>query len=70
MVSAKTRPSSARICEGLGFLGIEIDDSRNSEGAEPISKEASRVAIFVLRKDEELMVGRSVRCIVGLGVTS
>jgi acetate kinase len=50
----------ARICEGLGFLGIEIDDSRNAEGAALISKDASRVAIRVLRTDEELMIARSV----------
>jgi len=50
----------ARICDGLGFLGIEIDDARNTENASLISTDAGRVAVRVLRTDEELMIARSV----------
>jgi len=60
----------ARICEGLGFLGIDLNESRNAESAALISKEASRVAIRVIRTDEELMIARSVCRIVGLGAAS
>jgi acetate kinase len=50
----------ARICEGLGFLGIELDKSRNSKTAAVISKNSSRVAVRIIRTDEELMIARSV----------
>ena len=50
----------ARICEGLGFLGIQLNEMRNLENAALISNEASRVAVRVIRTDEELMIARSV----------
>lgn len=50
----------ARICQGLGFLGIELDRSRNRKPAAVISTDASRVTVRVIRTDEELMIARSV----------
>lgn len=49
-----------RICEGLGFLGIELDESRNAANAAVISTDASRVVVRIMRTDEELMIARSV----------
>ena len=49
-----------RICEGLEFLGLELDETRNAKTAEVISTEASRIAVRVIRTDEELMIARSV----------
>ena len=50
----------ARICDGLGFLGIELDQKRNAENAPLISADAGRVKVRVIRTDEELMIARSV----------
>jgi acetate kinase len=50
----------ARICEGLGFLGIALHESRNAETTGVISSDASRVAVRVIRTDEERMIARSV----------
>jgi acetate kinase len=55
----------ARICEGLGFLGIALSESRNSESAAVISTDESRVAVRVIRTDEDLMIARSVRSVLG-----
>ena len=49
-----------RICEGLGFLGLELDKTRNTKTADVISAEASRVTVRVIRTNEELMIARSV----------
>jgi len=57
----------ARICEGLGFLGIELDAERNAAHAEVISAEASRVTVRVIPTNEELMIARSVSRVLGLG---
>ena len=49
-----------RICERLGFLGIELDEARNAENASLISTDGGRVTVRVIRTDEELMIARSV----------
>jgi acetate kinase len=59
-------PVRARICEGLGFLGIELDEARNAAHAKVISTDASRATVRVIPTDEELMIARSVYRIVGL----
>ena len=55
----------ARICEGLEFVGIELDASRNAATAGLISAETSRVAVRVIHTDEEMMIARSVFRMIG-----
>jgi len=57
----------ARICEGLDFLGIDLDKTRNAKTGAVISKNSSRVTVRVIRTDEELMIARSVSRVLGLG---
>ena len=57
----------ARICDGLGFLGIELDEKRNAATEGVISAAASRVAVRVIRTDEELMIAKTVCSVLGLG---
>lgn len=49
-----------RICDGLGFLGVELDEASNAINASVISAEASRVSVRVIPTNEELMIARSV----------
>ncbi|MGH8047164.1 MAG: acetate/propionate family kinase, partial [Chthoniobacterales bacterium] len=49
----------ARICEELGFLGIELEQSRNAAGAPVISNDAGRVQVRVIRTDEEVMIAQA-----------
>jgi acetate kinase len=60
----------ARICDGLGFLGIELEDKRNAANEGVISSAASRVVVRVIRTDEELMIARSVCRVLGLGAAN
>jgi len=55
-----------RICEGLGFLGIELSEDRNSVTPGVISSAGSRVTVRAIHTDEELMIARSVCRIPGL----
>ena len=59
----------ARICEGLGWAGLVLDNDRNQEmvGREGlISREGSRLAAYAIPTDEELLIARdTVRCILG-----
>jgi acetate kinase len=56
-----------RICEGLSFLGIELNESRNAQTASVISTDASRVVVRVIHTDEECMIAKTVCRVLGLG---
>jgi acetate kinase len=58
----------ARICDGLGFLGIELEEKRNAANEGLISAAASRAAVRVIRTDEELMIAKTVCGVLGLGM--
>lgn len=60
----------ARICAGLGFLGIELEEKRNAANEGVISAAAGRVAVRVIRTDEELTIARSVCRVLGLEVNA
>ena len=57
----------ARNCDGLGFLGIELEEKRNAANEGVISVDASRVTVRVIRTDEELMIAETVCDTLGLG---
>ena len=50
----------SRICEGLGFLGVAVEESLNTAGAGVVSKEGSGVTVRVIPTDEESQIARSV----------
>jgi acetate kinase len=59
-IGENASPVRSRICEGLNFLGIVLNESRNGENAAVISAATVRVTVRVIRTDEELMIARSV----------
>jgi acetate kinase len=50
----------ARICDGLGYLAIELEEKRNAANEGVISVAASLVAVRVIRTNEELMIAKMV----------
>ena len=50
----------ARICDGLGFLGIELDEQCNTANEAVISMKKAPVAVRVMHTDEEVMIANSV----------
>lgn len=50
----------ARICEGLGFLGIRIDPALNAAHAPDISAPGAATRVLVRATDEEAMIARHV----------
>ncbi len=50
-----------RTCEGLRFLGIELENSLNAKSESVISTDTSRACVRVIRTDEELTIARSVQ---------
>src|SRR5207302_200255 len=51
----------AGICEGLVFLGIRLDEGRNTSNFPVISAESERVTVRVIPTDEELTIANAVR---------
>jgi acetate kinase len=57
----------ARICDGLEFLGIELEESRNAATEAVISAATSSVSVRVIRTDEELIMAKTVYSFLGIG---
>jgi acetate kinase len=60
----------ARICQGLEWFGLELDQARNeaqTKGREGlITTDSARLAAYVIPTDEELLIARdTVRCVTG-----
>ena len=49
----------ARICNSLGFLGVQLDADRNSANASIISSPGAPAVVRVIPTDEELMIARA-----------
>ena len=61
----------AKICEGLDFLGIKLDENRNQEviGMDGlISTCNSKVSVLVVPTDEEQMIAKDTLSVAGLSV--
>ena len=61
----------ARICKGLEWMGLELDDDRNASAVSgfegKISKESSRLTAYVIPTDEELLIARdTLRSVEGV----
>ena len=58
-----------RICAGLEWAGLSLDEEKNKQAAgreEVITSEGSRLAAYVIPTDEELLIARdTARCILG-----
>ncbi len=54
----------ARICEPLGYLGVQLDGARNAHNAAVISSDASSVAVRVIATDEESMIAQLTSSVV------
>jgi acetate kinase len=68
-IGENAAPVRERICDGLGFLGIEIDKTRNAENAPLISPDTGHVKVRIIRTDEEVMIARSVAQVLNFSST-
>jgi acetate kinase len=57
----------SRICEGLEFLGIELNRPQNDQHAPVISLDGSRVSVRVIPTNEELFIAQAVRRVLAAG---
>jgi acetate kinase len=55
-----------RICQACAWLGVELDDDANSCHGPRISTQLSRVPVWVIPTNEELMIARHTGMLLGL----
>ena len=54
-----------RICDGLDFLGVDLDPAANEAGDPLISSPRNRVAVRVVRTDEEAVIVKAIMEFLG-----
>jgi len=65
-IGENSRLVRARICERLGWIGIDLDPARNAANAHVISTDSARTKVLVLPTNEELVIARAARVAAGL----
>jgi acetate kinase len=55
----------ARVCAGLGWMGIGVDRARNAAGAAVISADGAPVSVRVIATDEEGVIARAAGALLG-----
>jgi len=69
-IGENARQIRARICERMGWMGIELDHARNAANETVISSEMSRAQVLVIPTNEELVIARAVRALIVQGERS
>ena len=64
-VGENAAPVRSAICRACNWLGLELDEAANRERRTRISTPQSRVAAYVIKTDENLMIARHARALVG-----
>lgn len=60
-IGENSRVVRRRVCERLGWMGIEIDHGRNAENATVLSSEFSRTTVMIVNTREDLVIARAAR---------
>jgi len=55
-----------RICSASSWLGVELDEAANANHGTTISTSRSKVSVWVVRTDEELVIARHAGALLGL----
>jgi len=65
-IGENSAPIRERVCAGLEFLGIEMEENQNNKNATLLSKISSRVAVYMIHTDEEGRIAENVYQILEL----
>jgi len=55
-----------RICQASAWLGLELNEEANTGKSTRISTAASKVSVWVIPTNEELMIARHTGALLGL----
>jgi acetate kinase len=66
-IGENSAPVRERVCRDAEWLGVELDRVANVDAAARISTAGSAVSAWVIPTNEELMIARHTRALLGLG---
>jgi acetate kinase len=64
-IGENAREIRARVCEGMDWIGLELDANRNADNATVLSAELSRVRVLRVATNEEIVIARGARAMLG-----
>ena len=64
-VGENAAPVRSSICRACEWLGLDLDEAANRDQKLRISTPSSRIAAYVIKTDENLMIARHARALVG-----
>jgi acetate kinase len=68
-IGENAAPIRRKVCEGLEFLGVRIDDAANNSNAAVISDSGTPVTVRVIRTNEELIIAQHTRAVLAQTTT-
>ncbi len=57
-IGERAAPVRSLTCEGIAYLGIEIDEKANSKHADTISRKESACTVRVIPTNEDVIIAR------------
>ena len=66
-IGENSRALRERVCGDAAWLGVELDAGANAANGPRISAAGSRVPAWVIPTNEELMIARHTRRVLGAG---
>ncbi len=63
-IGENDRGLRARVCEGLSYFGVDFDADKNAANETELTKAGSKVKVFMIPTNEELVIARDTESIV------
>jgi acetate kinase len=63
-IGENSAPLRERVCRDAGWLGVELDPAGNGAGGPRISSGSSRVSVWAIPTNEELMIARHTQALL------
>jgi acetate kinase len=63
-IGENSAPSRERVCRDAAWLGVDLDATANAKGGPRVSAAGSRVAVWSIPTNEELMIARHTRRVI------
>ncbi len=64
-IGEHSAPVRAALCEGLAWLGVKLDEQANASGGPCLCTSDSRVSVWVIPTNEELMIAQHTLALIG-----
>lgn len=64
-IGERSAPVREKVCQAASWLGVELDNDANAKNSPIITTAGSKVPVFVIPTDEEMMIAKHTRSVLG-----